>query len=303
MRNAVLQVALVHRPRYDDWSWPKGKLDPGEEWAAAAARETFEETGLEVRLGRPLPAARYLMLTKSGVPADKTVRYWASTVTGGHGRLENEIDAVEWLDVTDADVRLDYAHDRDQLRALVRAHGEGLLDTWPLVIVRHAKAVGRSDWSDNDTQRPLDDRGRERADALIPVLTAYGITRVITSPSVRCLDTVAPYAVRAGLSPRTRRGLSEEGHEAHPEKAVEHLERTLERGEPALICTHGPVMPAVMGLLAGRLDLGHEEAVTMLEAFVEARDENLVKGEALVCHMAGVGADARIVAVERHLPT
>ena len=54
-RRGQLQVALVHRPKYDDWSWAKGKLDPGEEWPAAAARETHEETALEVRLGRPLP--------------------------------------------------------------------------------------------------------------------------------------------------------------------------------------------------------------------------------------------------------
>nr|WP_245613832.1 NUDIX domain-containing protein [Knoellia sinensis] len=302
---------MVHRPRYDDWSWPKGKLDPGEDWSAAAARETEEETGLQVRLGRPLPGAHYLMLTKSGEQGEKVVRYWASTVTGGHGRLENEIDAVDWLDVAEADVRLDYSHDRDQLRALVRAHTEGTLDTWPLVIVRHAKALARSDWSDDDQLRPLDERGRERADALIPVLTAYGITDIVTSPSLRCLDTISPYAVWSGIAPRTRKGLSEEGHEAAPEKAAEHVARALERGEPMALCTHGPVLPAVMDVLSPLLELGGPDSVELLERFVEARDENLAKGEALVCHVAGTGlgkerhgknGGARIVAVERHLP-
>ena len=302
MRKGVLEVALVHRPRYDDWSWAKGKLDPGEDWATAAVRETFEETGLEVRLGPPLPEARYLMLTKSGARGDKVVHYWASTVTGGHGRLENEIDAVEWLDVAEADVRLDYAHDRDQLRALVRAHGEGTLETWPLVVVRHAKSVPRSAWTGDDQQRPLDERGTQRAGALVPVLTAYGITRLLTSPSVRCLDTIAPYAVQSGHEARSREGLSEEGHEADPGKAGELVEKLLERGEPSAVCTHGPVMPAVMEALTDRLHLDGADAVAMLERFVEARDDNLHKGEALVCHVAGVGPDARIVAVERHLP-
>ncbi|PRY58052.1 8-oxo-dGTP diphosphatase [Knoellia remsis] len=302
MRRGALEVALVHRPKYDDWSWPKGKLDPGEDWAGAAARETFEETGLEVRLGRPLPEARYLVLTKSGHPADKVVRYWAASVTGGDGRLENEIDAVEWLEVGEAHDRLDYAHDRVQLRALVRAHGDGALETWPLVIVRHAKALARSDWDGDDRKRPLEARGRERADALVPVLTAYGITRILTSPSARCLDTIGPYAVSAGIEPRAKRGLSEEGHDAAPEKAGEHVERLLARGEPAALCTHGPVMAAVMDVLSPLLELTGEGAVEMLERFVEARDENLAKGEALVCHVAGTGEDARIVAVERHLP-
>lgn len=302
MRGGALQVALVHRPRYDDWSWAKGKLDPDEDWAAAAFRETFEETGLRVRLGPPLPEARYVVLTKAGTRGEKVVRYWSATVTGGHGRLENEIDAVEWLDVAEAHVRLDYAHDRDQLRALVRAHGEAALDTWPLVVVRHAKAHPRSAWKGDDRERPLDRRGTRRAQELVPVLTAYGIRRVVSSPSVRCTDTVAPYAVSAGIDMRLRDGLSEEGHESAPTKAVEHVERLVGRGEPALVCTHGPVMAAILGVLADRLRLEGADAVAMLERFVEARDDDLVKGEALVCHVSGVGEQARVVAVERHLP-
>lgn len=302
MRDGVLEVALVHRPRYDDWSWPKGKLDPGEDWAAAAVRETLEETGLRVRLGRPLPQARYLMLTKSGIPGDKVVHYWAASVTGGDGKLIHEIDALDWLDVTSANVRLDYAHDRDQLRALVRAHGDNALETWPLVIVRHAKAVARSSWKQDDDERPLDERGTGRADALIPVLTAYGVTRLLTSPSKRCLDTIAPYAVWAGIEPHAKRGLSEQGHEADPEKAGAHVERLLERGEGAALCTHGPVLPAVVEAVGSRLDLTGDAAADMLGHFVEARDDGLDKGEALVCHVAGAGTDARVVAVERHRP-
>ena len=138
------------------------------------------------------------------------MRYWAAEVVGGDGTLVNEIDEVAWLDVDAATARLSYARDREQLRALVRAD-RGTLTTWPLVIVRHAKSRSRSTWPDADPLRPLDARGRERAEALVPILAAYGVTRVVTSPSVRCLDTVLPYAVAARLKVRLKPGLSEEG--------------------------------------------------------------------------------------------
>ena len=298
-----LEVALVHRPRYDDWSWAKGKLDPGEEWAVAAVRETDEETGLVVRLGPPLPEARYTLLGRDGTPDDKVVRYWSARVTGGHGQLVNEIDEVVWLDVATAHARLDYARDREQLLALVRLHQTDRLDTWPLVLVRHAHAVPRGDWKgDDDTSRPLDDLGRLRAAELASVLGAYGVSRVVSSPSARCLHTVRPYAVAAGVRPRTRRGLSVEGFEAAPQKAHRHLARLLERGEPALLCTHGPILPALLDDLEPRLDLDAAGSVEVVEDFAEARDEKLAKGEALVLHVVGTGDAARIVAVERHLP-
>ena len=297
-----LEVALVHRPRYDDWSWAKGKLDPGEEWPVAAARETEEETGLVVRLGPPLPESRYVVLDR-GEPGDKVVRYWSARVTGGHGRLENEIDDVVWLDVAEAHTRLDYARDRDQLLALVRLQQEDRLDTWPLVLVRHAHAVSRGSYEGADDRlRPLDKAGRARASGLAAVLAAYGVTRVLSSPSTRCVDTVAPYAEGAGLRLRTRDGLSEEGHAEAPLKARTHLQRLLDRGEPALLCSHGPVLPALLDEVAARLDLDTSGSVEVVESFAEARDEKLAKGEALVCHVVGTGDSARVVAVERHLP-
>ena len=171
-RRGQLEVALVHRPKYDDWSWAKGKLDPGEQWPVAAVRETHEETALEVTLGRPLPGAEYTVLDGDGQPATKEVRYWAAEASKPAGPLRNEIDEVRWLDVISASDRLDYARDRDQLRAVVRADKAGTLTTWPLVLVRHAHATGRGSWSGDDQLRPLTSSGRQRAAARAPGLAA-----------------------------------------------------------------------------------------------------------------------------------
>ncbi|KRE60079.1 NUDIX domain-containing protein [Nostocoides sp. Soil756] len=294
-----LQVAMVHRPRYDDWSWAKGKLDPGEEWAPAAARETYEETGLVVRLGVPLPEARYTVLARDGSPGEKVVRYWAAEVVGGDGRLVNEIDDVAWLDPRTAHDRLDYARDREQLRALVRHHQGGMLRTWPLMLVRHAHAVARSAWTGEDRLRPLDEAGRARAEALAPVLAAYGVRRLVSSPSVRCTATLAPHAAAFGRRLREREALSEEGYAADPTAAVLRLQKIIDRGRPVAVCSHGPVLPALVDALIG---LAGGAADPHRDRLVEAAADRLAKGEALVCHVAGAGADARVVAVERHLP-
>ncbi len=302
MRDGSLEVALVHRPRYDDWSWPKGKLDPGEDWPVAAARETLEETGLRVRLGQPLPTAMYAVFTLVG-PREKVVAYWTAEVTGGPGRLENEIDEVAWLPVPAADARLDYARDRDQLRALVRAHQGARLATWPLALVRHAVAVPRSAFKGRDDRlRPLTPAGHRRAAAIAPVLAAYGITSVVTSPSVRCTQTVAPYAGRPHVVVRGKDGLSEEGYAKDPDKAAAHLVRMLERAEPVALCTHGPLLPRMVDTLAGRLDVDSPNAEMAATALRAAREDRLVKGEVLVAHLRGQGAEATVVAVERHLP-
>jgi 8-oxo-dGTP diphosphatase len=300
-RRGALQVALVHRPRYGDWAWAKGKLDPAEEWPVAAVREVFEETGLRVRLGRPLPSSEYTVLDQAGQPETKQCRYWAAEVVGGDGKLVNEIDEVAWLDVPAAEARLSYARDYEHLGALVNADGAGALTTWPLVLVRHAKARSRSTWPDADPLRPLDVRGRERAKALVPILAAYGVTRVITSPSLRCLDTVLPYADAAGHEARLKVGLSEEGFAEKPERASYHLTRLLERGNATVLCSHGPVLPVLLEQLAGIADSGGFAENPAKVTLSEAAQSGVGKGEALVAHLVGTGTQARVVDVERYV--
>jgi 8-oxo-(d)GTP phosphatase len=295
-RDGRLEVALVHRPKYDDWSWAKGKLDPGEHPSVAAARETFEETGLVVRLGTPLPLAEYPILDATGAPATKIVHYWAAVVTGGSGRLLHEIDEVAWVDVRTANVRLDYARDREQLLALVRAERAGELDTWPLALVRHAKATPRSKWKGDDRKRPLDAVGRAQATSVAAVLGAYGVTRVVSSSSVRCSATVQPYAGSQGLRLRTRDGLSEEGYAESPDEAASELARLVARGEPAALCSHGPVLPSLLESLGSRAGDEHAGLTARLH---EAATSAMRKGEVLVCHLSGRGDEARVVGVER----
>ena len=288
---------MVHRPRYGDWAWAKGKLEPAEEWPTAAIREVFEETGFHVRLGRPLPTSEYTLPDQAGQPTTKQCRYWAAEVVGGDGALVNEIDEVAWLDVQEAAARLSYSRDHDQLRALERADQAGTLATWPLVVIRHARSRSRSTWRDADPLRPLNPRGRARAKALVPLLAAYGVTRVVTSPSVRCLDTVLPYAVATGTRARLKQGLSEEGFADQPDRAPYHLTRLLELGEAAVVCSHGPVLPVLLERLAGIADSDESAATVTLS---KAAESGMGKGEALVAHLVGTGDQARVVDVERY---
>lgn len=110
-----LWVALVHRPRYDDWSWPKGKLKRGEDFPAAALREAREETGWECELGEPLPTCRYLV---DGRP--KEVRYWEARAKGGVFEPGREVDRMAWLPPAAARHRLTHDRDRPLLDALLR---------------------------------------------------------------------------------------------------------------------------------------------------------------------------------------
>jgi 8-oxo-dGTP diphosphatase len=301
-RRGLLEVALVHRPKYDDWSWAKGKLDPDEEWPVAAVRETLEETSLAVGLGRPLPGAAYTVLDGTGQPATKEVRYWAAEATGPGGPLENEIDEVRWLDVIAASDRLDYARDRDQLRALVRADKAGTLSTWPLALVRHAHSVGRGSWDQDDQLRPLNAAGQARAEDIAPLLAAYGVRRLVSSPSLRCTDTLRPAAAQLGAAVRTKGGLSEEGYAAEPARAVRPLERLLERGTPAALCSHGPVLPALLDALQALVAPDEPDAEQVGVVLRAAALDKMAKGEVLVAHLVGTGEAARVVAVERHVP-
>ncbi|CAN5436885.1 NUDIX hydrolase [soil metagenome] len=294
-KKGKLQVALVHRPQYDDWSWPKGKLDRGEDWAAAAARETVEETGLDVRLGARLPSQTYSLGRHGGHPLSKRVEYWAASPIGGSGALEHEIDEVAWMTPEKATRRLTYARDADQLAALVSLARETRLDTWTLLVVRHGKAVPRKAWDRPDMIRPLTTVGKRRASRMVPILKAYAPERILTSPSTRCHDTMAPYAQQAVVPLSTKRGLSEEGFEAKPYKVAKHLTNVFLAGRSMAICTHGPVLHEVINQL-----LPHADTPGVQRLLRRVDRAAMDKGEILACTVVGRGQQAMIITAARH---
>ncbi|WP_374928054.1 NUDIX domain-containing protein [Kytococcus sedentarius] len=289
-RKGRLQVALVHRPHYDDWSWPKGKVDPGELMPQTAARETAEEASLVVRLGMPLPTAEYRMPNGNL----KRVRYWAAQVVDSLGALEHEIDEVAWLTPAQARERLTYAHDREQLDRLVELDDQGMLDTRAVVVLRHALAMRREDWDGVDTERPLVPEGFDRSKALAPSLQAFGVDRIVSSPSARCSDTVAPFAAIAALKPRLKAGLSEEGHKNAPHKAAKHVAKALGTSRSTVLCSHRPVLPAILRAMADRTLPGSRAERTVLQL---AR-EGMTKGEFVVLHVTGQGESSKVLASE-----
>ncbi|MGH8775001.1 MAG: NUDIX hydrolase [Jiangellaceae bacterium] len=234
-----IEICVVHRPRYDDWSLPKGKLDGREHVLATAVREVEEETGHRVVLGRPLPTQHY---EANGLP--KRVHYWAARADDRAAPWEgtDEVDEIAFLPAADAIRRLTHARDAEPVSALVA----GPVRTTPLVVFRHTKAVARTAWDGPDKERPLTSRGAAQAVALAPAFAALGLARVVTSDALRCVDSVRPYAEQAGLTVDTEPALSEIGHLSQPGNAGKLVRSLLADGEPTLVCSHRPVLPDIV---------------------------------------------------------
>jgi 8-oxo-(d)GTP phosphatase len=235
------EVLLVHRPKYDDWSFPKGKVDPGEHVTTAAVREVAEETGLDIRLGPPLSTQRYTV--RNGEERTKLVSYWTGRVIGGDDvatyQPNAEIDAVEWVSLDKAPDWLTYDRDRETLaeRALLGRRSE------PLIVLRHGKARSRKSWTKDDRERPLGKVGLLQADEVVPILGAYGIRRILSSSSRRCWTTLSPFADVSDIDLEVTRDLSEE--DATARSVARHVHRLLIKAQPTVLCTHRPVLPHV----------------------------------------------------------
>ena len=286
-----LQVLLIHRPRYDDWSIPKGKLDKGETFPAAAVREVAEETGYRVRLHRPLPASVYLL------PDGRTkiVQYWLGTVRAKVAPgPENaaEIDKVRWVPLAEAEGMVARQGDQVLLQSLRRFAEAGELRTAPVVIQRHGAAVSRAKWCRGEGARPLNSKGKKQAKALPPLLDAFDPGSVVSSPWERCLSTVEPLAKNEGLTVRTKGELTEAGHAEHPSRTEAVIDRVLSEARPTVVCTHRPVLPTVIEAV---------RRVSRPGAALELprEDPYLAAGEALLLHVTPEGV---VVAIERHLP-
>lgn len=234
------EVLLVHRPAYRDWTLPKGKRDDSEPTPICAVREVREETGVQIRLGRPVGSVRY------PVPrGTKVVHWWVGHVVDEKPRPPNdEVDQVQWLPVHEAASLLTYP---DEHEVLERAAQMPLGGT--MVVVRHAKAVSRKNFKGTpDTARPLSARGQRQAQQLVQLLGAYGVAELVSSTAVRCIDTLIPYAAATRHAVRHVDLLSEEKGELSPKQVRSYLKRltahAAERPQkPMVVCGHRPVLP------------------------------------------------------------
>ncbi len=270
------QVLLIHRPGYDDWSLPKGKINADEYLAGCAARETLEETGVTPRLCLPLDRIGYPV--GSGY---KTVSYWrADVLTRQPRKPDAEVDLTKWMSVEKALATVSYPDEAQLIEQAV-----GLPRTVPVLVVRHAKAMLRKFWTGRDQARPLDSRGRRQSELLVPLLQAYGVQRAVSSSSTRCVQTLKPFAKAAKLDVEGWTTLSEEQSRDTPKAVITLVQRllaeTLESGSPLAICGHRPVLPLMFEALG-----------------VPARP--LQPGAVLVAHLDAV--DGHTVAVEFHKP-
>lgn len=249
---AAIEVAVVHRPRYDDWSLPKGKLEPGEPPLTAALREVHEETGYTAVAGRTLGASSYRVLL-DGHEVPKTVRWWAMRVTGGEGWTtdNDEVDRLRWLPPDAAADLLTAARDIAPLRLLVTAG----LGTTTVVLVRHGRAGNRADWPGDDLERPLDHRGRRQARALAQLLPGYGPERVVSAPAIRCQQTLAPLAAALGRTLEVEPAFGEQAYGADPDAALDRLHALARATAPVAVCSQGGAIPGLVRAVAARAGL------------------------------------------------
>jgi 8-oxo-dGTP diphosphatase len=225
-----IEILVVHRPRYDDWSLPKGKLDPGEHRLAAAVREVREESG-----ARGVPQVRLRTVTYlTGEPGvEKLVEYWSMRCLSDDGHEpDDEVDVRQWVPLATARDLLTYAHDRGVVAtfsALPPVRGV-------VVLIRHAHAGRRAAWEGPDDERPLDTNGGRDAQNAAPLLALFAPERVISAPAVRCRDTVAPTAGLLGLRLEIDGRFAEAGD---PEEALHALRELAHATPTAVVCSQG----------------------------------------------------------------
>ncbi|MCF8571356.1 NUDIX hydrolase [Gordonia sp. HY002] len=243
---AGIEVALVHRRRYDDWSLPKGKTEPGELLVATAARELVEETGYEVRMGHRLITVEYRL----GSGALKKVAYWSVAATGGEFVVNHECDTLRWHSIDDAIAKVSYAADRKVLRTFASKPVDEL---HTMLLVRHAKAGRRAKFRGDDRDRPLDQEGRRQAAALTELLGLFGAHHLHAADRLRCVQTLVPLSEALRESIEVEPTLTEEAYAADPDASFERLLALAASDEPVrAVCSQGKVIPPVLARWAER---------------------------------------------------
>ncbi|KQP70510.1 MULTISPECIES: NUDIX domain-containing protein [Microbacterium] len=290
-----LRVLLIHRTKYRDVTLPKGKVDPGEMLAETAVREIHEETGIRVALGVPVGVSRYRLPSKR----TKIVHYWAAEATDAAIRASafvpnKEIAAIEWVSPKKALKRLSYPVDAEIMEHFLRLVDERVLRTFPIVALRHAKALGREEWDGKDAARPLAARGRKQAASIVGPLVAFGVRRIVSSPAARCVKTVAPLSAAIGREIDTTKLISQDAWEDGKSDARTVIGERVRSRKPAVLCSHGPVLPDILSELAlatGTLRGSYLGSASALEPAAFS-----------VVHLSVENPGSGIVTIETHEP-
>ena len=252
------KIAIIHRPHREDWSFPKGKIDAPESAPAAAVRETLEETGLHVVLHQSLTPQEYIF---DNLP--KTVFYWRARLVKPPVFVPNEeADQLVWVSLKSALKLLTYEVDRQLAKEAFKAK-----DTKPLILLRHATAEKRIEWSDRyskaippDSFRPLTPAGIMQSHLIGDLLSAFGINKVVSSDSIRCIATVSPYAASQELALEAHQNLSELGWEFNNKSGLKLIRKLAMLNQPVVICGHRPALPALAQAIGNEFDFGDIDA-------------------------------------------
>lgn len=270
----LIQVALIHRPRYDDWSFPKGKVEEGESEIACAHREVLEETGFQSVFGPELCLVEYPVAEST-----KSVRYWAAEAIGDSKGAHDvtEVDQLIWLTIEDAYSKLSRVGDKDVLSSFENFGG----DTTPIILLRHGKAIAREEWDGDDGDRPLAQLGQLQAKRMLTMYMPFGVTEIHTSDAVRCYETVVPMARSLNLDTIYWSELSEYAFEKDKKAAIKVVQEIIESEVRAIVCGHNPVLPEIAARFIGKKNF-------------KKLDHGLMPGESWILHHR----DGEIVAID-----
>jgi 8-oxo-dGTP diphosphatase len=289
-----LKILVVHRTQHKDVSIPKGKVDPGETLPETAVREIREETGLDIALGPYLGTVDYALPSNG---KRKEVHYWASEVDPTAAERSpftsnDEIYALEWMTIPVAREKLSYSHDVGLVEALEKMHSLGFAKTFPIIIVRHAKAVPASSWDGPDARRPLLHRGHQQAKAIAGGIASFGPQTIFTSPATRCIQTITPVSTKFGIRVKESGKLSQERWTSDGTNAQKTIARRLAKGKPVVLCSHGPVIPQLVAELVEQTGAENDAAFR--------RTASPSTGDFSVFHIVETDFGPHIVSVEYH---
>jgi 8-oxo-dGTP diphosphatase len=288
-----VHVLVIHRTEHKDISLPKGKVDPGETLPQTAVREIREETGIKVALGVPLGATEYVMPNGK----NKFVQYWAAEVTTKAIQKSkfvpnDEVAALEWLPLASARGELSYEPDKEILDNFAALVKDGVTKTFAVVVLRHGKATSPSDWRGEDATRPLTERGLTQAHGIVRTIAAWKPKRFISSTAARCKATIAPVAKALGKDVKSTNKISQDAFESGKADVRSVVGQVVRKRKSTVVCTHGPVAPAVIRELA--LATGTPRSAALDEASM------LDTASFTVVHLSSTHPSSGIIAVETH---